>query len=127
MKDSNIKIKRLRRERRKLRIKRIVRGTKERPRLSVFRSNKHIYAQIIDDEKGVTLASASDLKLDKKTLPEIENLKTKEKIAFAVGEKIAAEALKKKIKKVVFDRDGFKYHGRVKALAEGARKGGLIF
>jgi large subunit ribosomal protein L18 len=93
-----------------------------RGRLSVFRSNKHIYAQIIDS-KGTVLASSSDLKglnvKDKKL--------NKTEMAFVVGEEIAKKALKKKISKVVFDRGGYKYHGRVKAIADGARKGGLNF
>lgn len=90
-------------------------------RLSVFRSHRYIYAQIIDDQKGVTLASASeaDLKPSKKA--------TKTEQARLVGEALAQKALKAKIKKVWFDRGRFRYHGRVKALAEGARKGGLKF
>jgi len=98
-----------------------VRGSAARPRLSVFRSNKNIYAQIIDDTAGKTLVSARNS--DK----EIAKIKSKMDAAAAVGEAIAAKALKAKIKKVVFDKGGFKYHGRVKALAEGARKGGLEF
>jgi len=94
-----------------------------RVRLSVFRSNKHIYGQIIDDQKGISLVSSSDLKIDKKSVAAHK----KSEIAQLVGEEIAKKALKKKIKSVVFDRGGYKYHGRVKALAEGARKGGLIF
>lgn len=93
--------------------------TKERPRLCVFRSNKHIYAQIIDDEKGITLVSASDLELKSK--------KNRIETAFEVGKLIAKKALEKKIEKVVFDRSRYKYHGRVKSLAEGAREGGLKF
>jgi large subunit ribosomal protein L18 len=94
-----------------------------RGRLSVFRSNKHIYAQIIDNQKGTVLVSSSDLKglsVEDKKLNKTET-------AFIVGEEIAKKALKKKISEVVFDRGGYKYHGRVKAIAEGARKGGLIF
>lgn len=93
-----------------------------RPRLAVFRSNKYIYAQIIDDSKGKTLVAASEatLKWPKKKLTKIER-------AFMVGEVLASQALKKKIKTVVFDRRKYRYHGRVKALAEGARKGGLKF
>ena len=94
-----------------------------RPRLTVFRSNKDIYAQIIDDLKNKTLISFSS-KLLKKTEKEKKN---NEEIAHIVGEKIASLAKKKKIKKVVFDRSGYKYHGRIKKLAEGARKGGLDF
>ena len=119
--------KRIKRQRRRLSIRPKVQGTAKKPRLAVYRSLKHIYAQLIDDVKGVSLASASDLKLDKKTRKAESQLKAREKIAFAVGELLAEEAAKKKITKVVFDRGGFKYHGRVKALAEGARKGGLKF
>lgn len=93
-------------------------GTKERPRLSVFRSNQHIYAQIINDEDGKTLVSASDVKSAEKQ---------KSKRAYEVGKKLAEKALKVKIKKVVFDRGGFLYHGRIEQLAKGAREGGLRF
>lgn len=89
-----------------------------RPRLSVFRSNSFIYAQIIDDSKGATLASASDIKLKKGTKTERAN---------EVGKEIAKSAIEKGIKEVVFDRNGFKYTGRVKALADSAREGGLKF
>lgn len=111
----------LQRERRKKRVRAKIFGTKSRPRLSVFRSNKHIYCQLIDDENHLTLVSASDREL--KDLPE----KNKIKIAFEVGKLIARKALEKNIQKVVFDRGPYKYHGRVKALAEGARAGGLQF
>ena len=94
-------------------------GNKKRPRLSVFRSNQHIYAQLIDDEEGKTLANISDLKLKK-------NL-NKTDTANEIGKLIAEKALEKKIKEVVFDRGGYKYHGRIKAIAEAARKGGLKF
>ena len=104
---------------RKLRIRSKVTGTSMRPRLSVFRSNTHIYGQIIDDEKGITLVSVSDLKLAKK------DKSTKTQSAEIIGEELAKKAISKKIKKVTFDRNGFVYHGRIKALAEGARKGGL--
>ena len=96
---------------------------KKYPRITVYRSAKHIYAQIIDDKKGSTLASFSDAKLKL-----AKNKKTsKSEKAFLVGEQLASLALKKKISRVVFDRGGYKYHGRVKSLAEGARKGGLKF
>jgi len=103
-------------------------GTTQMPRLSVFRSNKHIYAQLIDDLKGVTMATSSDLKLSlpRSKTPNSPKI-TKIEKAQGVGEIIAKVATAKKIKKVVFDRGGYKYHGQVKALAEGARKGGLIF
>ena len=117
----NPKEKKEKKYRRHKRIRSRVFGTKERPRLCVFRSNKHIYAQLIDDEKGHTLVSTSDLELKN-----VKKLKKREK-AFEVGKLIAEKAKKKNIKKVVFDRGGYKYHGRVKALAEGAREGGLIF
>lgn len=94
-------------------------GTPERPRLAVFRSAKHVYAQIIDDTKGVTLVSASTLNV------EFEGTKTD--AAKAVGEAVAKKALDAGITKVVFDRGGNIYHGRVKALAEGAREAGLDF
>lgn len=114
----SVKQYRSQRKRRQLRIRGRVFGTAKRPRLSVFRSAKYIYAQLIDDEKGVTLASASGLEVKKGT---------KKERAAAVGEAIAVRAKKKKIKKVVFDRGGYAYHGRVKVVAEEARKGGLEF
>ncbi len=98
-----------------------IKGTKVVPRLCVFRSNKHIYGQLIDDNKGRTLVAVSDQRIKSK------NKLNKTAIAYEVGKLLAQKALEKKIKKVVFDKAGFKYHGRVKALAEGARKGGLIF
>jgi large subunit ribosomal protein L18 len=101
------------RNKRKLRIRKSVFGNASRPRLSVYKSNKYIYAQLIDDIKGKTLVSSKGLK-------DIKN-------ASSVGEDLAAKAKAKKIKKVVFDRNGYIYHGRVKSLAEGARKGGLQF
>ena len=107
---------------RKRRIRAKVRGTAEKPRLVVFKSNLHIYAQIINDDSGKTLVSASDL--------EIKKSMTKKEIAFMVGEKLAQKAQRfslGKIKKVVFDRAGFKFHGRIRQLAEGARKAGLSF
>lgn len=93
-------------------------GTKECPRLAVFRSGKHIYAQIIDDADGRTLAAESDLKMEK--MP-------KSKKAYEVGKSLAAKAVKLKIKKVVFDRGGFIYQGRVAEVSKGAREGGLEF
>ena len=115
--------KRIKRQRRRISFRHKVKGTIKRPRLSVYRSSKHIYAQIIDDVKGVTLTSSSDMKIDKKTIKADSKLKAQEKVAFATGELLAKEAAGKKITKVVFDRGGFKYHGRIKALAEGAKKG----
>ncbi len=107
-----------------LRVRKKVFGTSERPRLSVYKSLKHIYAQIVDDTKGVTLVSASTL--DKELRDKLAEL-TKTEEAREVGRLIAKRALEKGIKKVVFDRGGFIYHGRIKALAEGAREGGLEF
>jgi large subunit ribosomal protein L18 len=113
-----------RRKRRHLRVRKKVFGTPERPRLSVFRSNKHIYAQIIDDTKGHTLVAASTL--DKELRDKLQKTLNKE-AAREVGRLIGKRALEKGIKKVVFDRGGYKYHGRVKELAEGAREAGLEF
>ena len=123
------------RRRRHKRVKAKISGTAVRPRLCVFRSNKYIYAQLINDEKGHTILSSkeTDLKNSKTFLPN-KNKKLKEEtrtkkviIAYEVGRIIAEKALKQKIKKVVFDKGGYKYHGRVKALADGAREGGLRF
>ena len=110
--------------RRKIRIRKKIKGTPERPRLTVYRSLKYIYAQIIDDEAGHTLVAASSLEKELK-----EKLKSTKDIeaAKAVGELIAKRALEKGIEKVVFDRNGYKYHGRVKALADAAREAGLKF
>jgi large subunit ribosomal protein L18 len=117
--------KRLRRLRRKKHIGKIVHGTVARPRLAVYRSLSHIYAQLIDDQKGKTLLAVSDLSPEIKE--KIKKDATKQVKSGLVGELIAQKALKKKIKKVVFDRGGFKYHGRIKALAEAARNAGLEF
>ena len=106
------------RQRRHKRIRSVIKGTKERPRLVVFRSSQHLYAQLIDDSRGLVLGSASDLLLKKGT--------KKEKAA-QVGQAIAQKAKELKIKKVVFDRAGYQYHGRVQVLAEAARKEGLKF
>ena len=112
------------RSKRHFRIRNKISGTSLRPRLSVYRSTGEIYAQLIDDEKGVTLLSASTL--DKEVKPLLSG-KTKTEQAYAVGEMIAKRALKNKIKNVVFDRGGYLYIGRVKALADGARSAGLEF
>ncbi|ULB34221.1 MULTISPECIES: 50S ribosomal protein L18 [Proteiniphilum] len=103
----------------KTRVRGKVHGTAECPRLSVFRSNKQIYAQVIDDNSGTTLASASSLKLEDK-LP-------KKEIAAKVGQLIAENAKEAGVEKVTFDRNGYLYHGRIKELADAARKGGLKF
>ena len=108
---------RLRRHRR---VRGKISGTAACPRLDVFRSSKHIYAQLIDDVAGVTLASASSMDKD------FEGFGGNIEAANKVGKMIAEKALEKGIKTVVFDRGGFVYHGRVKALAEGAREGGLV-
>jgi large subunit ribosomal protein L18 len=104
---------------RQKRIRTKIRGTSDRPRLTVFRSNKHIYAQVIDDAKKITIVSAY----------EVEKGKAQGKLesAKAVGMDIAKKAIEKKVKAVVFDKGSYAYHGRVRALAEGAREGGLQF
>lgn len=110
----------LRRNKIKLRVRKTLSdGTADRPRLTVFRSNKEIYAQLIDDAKGVTLASASTRNKD------FSATGTKTEQAMEIGKKIAVKAKDLGIEKVVFDRNGYLYHGRVKALADGAREGGL--
>lgn len=115
---------RLARKRRHRRVRKKIFGTAERPRLDVFRSLRHIYAQIIDDEQGHTLVAASTLDPDLR-----DQLTGLDKTAQAkvVGKALAERALVKRIRKVVFDRGGCKYHGRVKALAEASREGGLEF
>jgi large subunit ribosomal protein L18 len=112
------------RGRRHVRVRERLSGTPERPRLAVFRSLNHIYAQIIDDSAGHTLVGASDLEADLKSG---RDGKKKSEVAGSVGEALAKRAKEKGIASVVFDRGGFKYHGRVKALAEAARKAGLTF
>ena len=109
---------------RAIRVRSKVNGTAERPRLNVHRSLNQIYCQVIDDSKGVTLVSASTVD---KNIAESINGKTKQEAAFIVGETIAKLAIEKGIKAVVFDRAGYLYAGRVKALADGARNGGLDF
>jgi len=115
-------VKNSRRAKIKMRIRKTIIGTTETPRVSVFRSNKEIYAQIIDDSKGATLLSASSREKD---LAGVKGTKTE--IATAVGKALAEKAAKAGIENVTFDRNGYLYHGRVKALAEGAREGGLKF
>ena len=112
----------VRRRRRHLRIKARIFGTGEKPRLCVYRSLNHIYGRLIDDEQKKTILSVSDLDLSKKN-----SQAAKTDISREVGKLIAVEALKRKIQAVIFDRGGYKYHGRVKALAEGAREAGLKF
>jgi large subunit ribosomal protein L18 len=112
------------RERRKLRIRRKISGTPERPRLTVFRSAKHIYAQVVDDVAGTTLAHASTLSRDVRG---VIDESTKSDAAKKVGQSIAKLLIAKGIDKVVFDRNGYLYHGRIKALADAAREAGLKF
>lgn len=107
------------RQKRRYRIRKIVKGTPSRPRLAVFRSNKYMYVQVIDDVNNATLLSAND-KGHKKGVSRIESAKK-------LGEEIATKCSEKKIKTVVFDRGGYNYHGRVKQVAEGARSKGLLF
>ena len=106
--------------RRQKRVRAKISGTDKKPRLCVFRSNKHIYAQLIDDAKKQTILSTNDVKIKKGKM-------TKADLAKEIGKAIAKMALDKKIEKVIFDRGPYKYHGRVKAVAEGAREGGLKF
>ena len=106
---------------RRLRVRKKVFGEKDRPRLSIFRSNKFIYGQIVDDVAGKTLV---DVQMESKKL---HLKKTKSEAAFEVGKELAKKALEKKISTVVFDRNRYKYHGRVKRFAEGVREGGLQF
>ena len=112
------------RARRHQRIRRNLHGTSDRPRLNVFRSLEHIYAQVVDDDMGSTLAAASSL--DPELRADLQGL-NKTQQAGRVGELVARRALAKGLKQVVFDRGGYPYHGRVKALADGAREGGLEF
>ena len=109
---------------RKKRIRKKLNGTKEQPRLNVFRSSKHIYAQIVDDTEGHTLVAASSMEKQVREQPKFDN-----KVAAAnfVGKLLAERATDKGIKRVVFDRNGFLYHGRVKAVSDGAREAGLEF
>ena len=111
------------RERRKLRIRKTITGTSERPRLSVFRSARHIYVQVIDDSTGSTLVAASTLSKDLRS--NLDGSKSDE--AKKVGSLIAGMCKSKNIDKVVFDRNGYRYHGRIKALADAAREAGLEF
>lgn len=111
-------MKRVLRESKHRRVRKTIFGNIDRPRVAVFRSGQHIYAQIIDDNAGKTLVAESDLKVKEGT---------KKEKAMKVGESLAQKAIKAKISKVVFDRGGFAYHGRVASLAEGLRKGGLQF
>ena len=110
--------------RRHVRNRKKVKGTESRPRLCVFKSNKYIYAQVIDDGKGTTIAAASSLEKD---LKEQFKSRVNLEVAKAIGTEVAKRAAEKGVRSVVFDRGGFLYHGRIKALAEGAREAGLEF
>jgi len=108
------------RKRRAIRVRKKVKGTEVRPRLSIFRSAKHIYGQVIDDVSGKTLASASSLKVAGDELKKVD-------VAYEVGKALGAKCVEANIKTVCFDRNGFRFHGRVKRLADGAREAGLQF
>ena len=124
MKMGKLDLKKRARLKRKKRIRKHIIGTQERPRLNVFRSSKHIYAQVIDDEQGHTLVAASSVE---KIVKEQPNFESKIAAADFVGRLIGERAIKKGLKKVVFDRGGFLFHGRVKAVSDGAREAGLNF
>lgn len=109
---------------RQARIRKKIKGTPQRPRLSVFRSAKHVYAQVIDDTAGATLVTASSVEKDFKAQDKFES---KRAAAAYVGKMVAQRALDKGIQQVVFDRNGFLYHGRIKAISDGAREAGLKF
>ena len=121
------KTKRDKRIRRHARVRAEVKGTSERPRLCIFRSNCFVWAQLVDDVKGVTLAQATDCEKAEKSSKKTGKKESRVMRAQRVGERIAKEALEKKISAFVFDRGGNTYHGRVKAVAEGARKAGIQF
>jgi len=114
------------REQRKKRIKARIKESGNLVRIAVFKSRNHIYGQVIDDRKGETVASQNDINISKKELAEEKSkLKGKERIAFITGKMIAKKIKEKNIEKLVFDRGGFRYHGRIKAFAEGVREGGV--
>lgn len=121
----SIKDKRENRLKRKKRVRKKIKGTPERPRLTVFRTAKHIYAQIVDDNNGRTLVATSTISQDFKS--KAKGISGNIKGAILVGETIGKKGIEKGIKKIIFDRNGFLYHGRIKALADAARKSGLIF
>ncbi len=120
-----LELKKVRRQRRKYRIRKKIVGTNDVPRLSVYRSLKHIYAQIIDDERGNTLVACSTM--DKEVSEAIKDRIRKVEQAKLVGKILAKRALEKGIKRIAFDRNGFLYHGRIRALADSARENGLVF
>lgn len=132
MSKENVSFKKLKKDVRHLKIRAKVKGTSESPRMAVFRSNAHIYVQLINDETGKTLLSASDKEIKKAALKSSDkdgknNIGRRISMAKEVGFLAAEKAKKMKIDKVVFDRGGFKYHGRIKSVADGAREGGLKF
>ncbi|MCD6272819.1 MAG: 50S ribosomal protein L18 [Deltaproteobacteria bacterium] len=120
----SLDLKKQARLKRKKRVRKKLTGTSDRPRLTVFRSAKHIYAQVIDDTSGHTLVAASSLELATKEQPQFES---KVAVANYVGKLLGGRAIEKGLTMVVFDRNGFLYHGRVKAVSEGAREAGLVF
>jgi len=120
MKNNPSKVKKVKLQRRRRKVRSKIIGTAQRPRLCASRSDKHFYAQVIDDQKSVTLLAAHDREIKKDKLTKTDKAKE-------LGQLIAKKCLTKKIKQVVFDRGGRPYHGRIKALAEGARAGGLKF
>ena len=120
----SLNIKKKARLKRKKSIRKHLCGSELRPRLCVFRSSKHMYAQLVDDSSGSTLVSSSTMEKEVKEHPRFAN---KLEVAAFIGERIAKRAIEKGVKKVVFDRNGFLYHGRVKAVSDGARKAGLEF
>ncbi|HYU64988.1 MAG TPA: 50S ribosomal protein L18 [Candidatus Paceibacterota bacterium] len=120
---TNLKTKMMHRNMRHKRVRALIQGTSERPRIAVAKSNKHVYVQAIDDTHGKTLLGVSDAKV--KLAKAIETATTKVRYAYAVGEKLAAALKELGITKAVFDRGGFKYHGRVKAVADALRNSGI--
>lgn len=122
-----VSVKKLKIQRRHKKIRAKIHGSKDRPRLFVFRSQNHIYAQIINDDTAQVLFSASDIEIKEKKTESKEKVNRKINAAFEVGKLIAKKSIEKSIEKVVFDRGGIVFHGRIKALAEGAREGGLKF
>ncbi len=118
-------LRKIRRQRRKMHIRKNLLGNESCPRMTVFKSSKHIYAQIIDDVNGHTLIASSTL--DSEVKSNLKEDMNKKQESALVGESIAKKAKEKNLKEIVFDRNGYRYHGRVKALADGARKGGLKF
>lgn len=121
---TDAKFKKIHRLRRHRRVRAKIKGTAEKPRVSVYKSHKYLFVQFIDDEKGSTILSN---KIESRTKSKTKTKNTKMEKAFLVGQELAESAKGKGIKKIIFDRGGFKYHGRIKALADGLRKGGFKF